>query len=322
MQKIKLDAKDQKILAELDSDCRQSDAKIAKKVGLSQQVVSYRINRLVKSGVIRQFYAVIDITRLGYSIYKAYFKLQNISKAKEDEMKQFLINHKNVLWAGACDGSWDLSVTLLAKNAQELDKILTEFASQFSANALYKTVLLVAEAPHFLKSDKEEVKSISFGSHNENVNLDDIDKTILATVSINARIPYIELAERAKITLDIVRYRVKKLIDSGIIKCFRVWVNQDILGRQFYKVLLSLQNAAPEKEKTLIGFCKRSANIGYALKTIGSWDIELEYYVADNKEFHKNIVELRNGFQDIIRNYEPLLIFDEYKFNYWPFVQP
>lgn len=321
MLKVRLDVKDQKILAELDKNCRQSDAKIAKKVWMSQQVVSYRINRLMKSGVIRQFYAVIDVTKIGYSLYKAYFKLQNITKEKEDEIKQFLISHNNVLWAGACGGAWDLSVTILAKNAAELDKILKGFISRFNTNILYKTVILVVEAPHFLKSDKEDAKVLSFGGDNEKAELDDIDKRILSILSLNARMPYIELSESAKITLDIARYRVRRLIDSGIIKGFRVWINQDVIGKQFYKLLLSLQNATPEREKTLLGFCKRSANIGYALKTIGAWDIEFEYYVDDNKELHESIVHLRNSFQDIIRSYEPLLIFDEYKFNYWPFAQ-
>ncbi|MEA2004048.1 MAG: Lrp/AsnC family transcriptional regulator [archaeon] len=75
MQKMKLGIKDWKILTELDKDCRQSDARIGKKVGFSQQVVSYRVNRLIDGGVIRQLYTVIDLTKRGYSSYKAYFNL-------------------------------------------------------------------------------------------------------------------------------------------------------------------------------------------------------------------------------------------------------
>lgn len=319
MEKVKLDAKDCKILAELDRDCRQSDARIAKKVGMSQQIVSYRISRLLKSGVIRQFYAVVDVTKLGYCLYKVYFKLQKMGKEKEEEMKQFFVSNSNVLWAGICDGAWDLSITVVARSAPELDRILNEFSGRFCANILYKTVLLVVEAPHFLR-DNEEAKVMSFGGDGERAELDDADKKILSIISVNARMPYIEIAKNAKIGLDVARYRIKKFVESGVIKVFRVWIDHNRIGNSFYKLLLSLQNASPERERTLTGFLKGSANVNYTLKTIGAWDLEIEYHVKDNKEFHENIVELRNSFQDIIRSYEPLLIFDEYKFNYCPFL--
>ena len=42
---VDLDLKDRKILYELDLNCRQSNAQIGKKVGLSRKVVDYRIKR-------------------------------------------------------------------------------------------------------------------------------------------------------------------------------------------------------------------------------------------------------------------------------------
>ncbi|HLD78390.1 MAG TPA: AsnC family transcriptional regulator, partial [archaeon] len=42
-----LDLKDRKILLELDADSRQSNARIAKRTGLSKQVVGFRIARLL-----------------------------------------------------------------------------------------------------------------------------------------------------------------------------------------------------------------------------------------------------------------------------------
>ena len=56
-----IDLKDRKILYELDVDSRQSNAEIARKVGLSKQVVGFRIKRLVKEGLISWFYSIFDI---------------------------------------------------------------------------------------------------------------------------------------------------------------------------------------------------------------------------------------------------------------------
>ena len=257
---IKLSTKDIKIIAELDKNCRQSDAKIGKNVGLSQPVVRYRINRLIKTGAIRQFYTVIDTTNLGYSIHKAYFKLQNMQNQTEEELKRVILNHNNIAWAGICDGAWDLSITILSKNAIELDKILKEFSNQFNKNILFKSVLLVVEIPHFVKYDKKDAQILNFGSDTKTIKLDIIDKKILSILSVNARISYIELAKSANITIDIARYRVKTLKKLGIIKGFRVWINHDIIGKQVYKILVSFQNSNLEREKTLIGFCKRSSS--------------------------------------------------------------
>src|SRR3972149_2971844 len=46
-----LDAKNRKILYQLDINCRQSNASIGKKVGLSKEVVNYRIKKLENDGI-------------------------------------------------------------------------------------------------------------------------------------------------------------------------------------------------------------------------------------------------------------------------------
>src|SRR3989344_4558251 len=76
--KASLDAKDRKILYELDINSRQASSKIAKKVGLSKQVVNFRIKRLIKEKLISFFYTVIDISKLGFAVHKIFLRLQNI----------------------------------------------------------------------------------------------------------------------------------------------------------------------------------------------------------------------------------------------------
>ena len=75
---IDLDLKDRKILYELDLGARQSLSSIGRKVGLSKEVVNYRINRLTELGIIKGFYARIDSSRVGLVIFRTFIKLQNI----------------------------------------------------------------------------------------------------------------------------------------------------------------------------------------------------------------------------------------------------
>ena len=106
---ITLDAKDRKILYELDINSRHSNSEIAKKVGLSKQVVGFRIKRLIQEGIISSFYTVIDISKLGFTIHKNFLRLQNLTKEKENELITFLKANQNVVWVVSCDGKYDLA---------------------------------------------------------------------------------------------------------------------------------------------------------------------------------------------------------------------
>lgn len=318
----KLDLKDRKILYALDINARQPDLKIAKKVGLSQQAVNYRIRNLVRRGIIREFYTVINIAKLGYTYYKVYFKLQNITPEKEREIIDFLVNHNNLIWIGTCSGRWDISVSILAKNIIQFNRIVRAITNEFSEYIQSKDILTVSELPHFTRAyllEKESnIELIEFSSEPEETRLDETDKKIISRIAVNAGFSYPELARDLNLSADIIRYRIKKLQEDKIIQGYRAWIDLDLIGYQFYKVLLSLQNVNEKREKTLLNFCSQHPNIVYILKTIGSWDMELEFEVRDIKEFNNAMMELRNKFQDIIRNYEPLLIFREHKINYYP----
>jgi len=78
-----LDLKDRKILYYLDINSRQSNSDIAKKVGLSKEVVNYRIKRLEKEGIIKGYYTVLDFYKLGYISVRVYLKLIDTSPKKE-----------------------------------------------------------------------------------------------------------------------------------------------------------------------------------------------------------------------------------------------
>ena len=106
----RLDVKDKRIIYELDVNSRQPNSEIARKVGLSKQVVGFRIKRLVDLQIISSFYTIIDISKLGFTVHKIFLKLQNIDKEKELELIKYLKNNPDVVWVASCDGEFDLSL--------------------------------------------------------------------------------------------------------------------------------------------------------------------------------------------------------------------
>ena len=74
------------ILYQLELNARQPNSEIAKKVGLSKEVVNYRIKRLENERVIKSYYAIIDLSKLGYINFRVYLKLIDATPKKEKEI--------------------------------------------------------------------------------------------------------------------------------------------------------------------------------------------------------------------------------------------
>ena len=90
---LNLDVKDKKLLYQLDINSRQTNSEIAKKVGLSKQVVGFRIKRLIKEKLITSFYTIIDISKLGFTVHKNFLRLQNLDRNEEKKLLHFLKNN-------------------------------------------------------------------------------------------------------------------------------------------------------------------------------------------------------------------------------------
>ena len=111
-----LDSKDHKILYQLYLNSRQSLSYIGKKVGLPKNVVKYRIDRLETRGIIKNYNAMIDVFKLGYSVYKLNFVFQYASPEKEKEIIQYFVDYDNTWSVSSAKGRYDFITTILVKN--------------------------------------------------------------------------------------------------------------------------------------------------------------------------------------------------------------
>ncbi len=319
---VKLDVKDRKILYNLDLNSRATLNEISKKVALSKQVVDYRIKNLIKNQIIKQFYTVINFSKLGYTQYKLYLKFQNVNLQKEKEIINYWVKSKNSMWVASCRGGYDLAVSILAMNANELGKIIADFLNNHSLSILEKSILITQISPVFTRAyltEQKEKKEFVYRGQIENYKLDETEKRILSLLSTNGRISILDLMEKTNLTRDVVNYRLKKLRKDGVISQYRALLDLSKIEHQLYKIVLRLKNLSQEKENSLKYFVKQHPNGVQFLKLLGSWDTELEFEVKGEEQLHKILLNIRNKFSDIIRDYDTLLIHDEHKLDYFPF---
>lgn len=321
---IKLDVKDRKILYQLDIDSRQPNSEIAKKVGLSKQVVGFRIKRLVKENIISFFYTIIDISKLGFTAHKSFMRLQNVDREKELQIISYLKNNPNIVWVASCDGKYDLAFSTWAKNMEQLDKALREIDGFFRDYISEREIASIIRGEYFVRDyliDKKEpspFRRAFFGAVPSPVDMDDIDWQILLELGKDSRATSVELSKLVDMSADAVSNRIRRMEKSGIIRNYNIVPNESAYPFLHYKVLVGLRNISEMRENSLIEYCRTNPNIIYIAKTLGPWEFEIDIEAKNAEQFREIMMELKTMFKDIIKDYSALNIYQVHKYNFCP----
>ena len=148
---LKIDKKDRKILHQLELDARQSYASIGKEIGLSREVVSYRINRLEKKGLIDRYVVILNSKKMGYESYKWYLQLENTDSKKLQQIIEAFKKHPYCVWINTCTGRWDLIVVFFVKSTLQFKNITRDFLMQYGQHIRETSFTIELDIYHFKK---------------------------------------------------------------------------------------------------------------------------------------------------------------------------
>lgn len=321
MEKIKLDVKDLKILSELDKDSRQSNSRIGKKVRLSKEVVKYRIDRMLKEGIITRFYTVTNYFKLGISKFKLYLRLTNCNKEKIEEIAKYFNNHKKTEWVVTSTGRWDMIIGFLVKNVNEFDEevqsVLNKYSDFIQEKAVTTTLYLIHHERGFLKDDKKS-EAVYHTTKDKQEQISPEDLKIIKILTNNARMPLTDIAEKLKLTPRIIQYRIKQLEKKGIILAYKAHINPNAIGRIFCKAIIFLENINEAKLKSFMDYASSIPDVIWPQKVMGSWDFEIDCEVKDYDRFQEIILDLKEKFPKVIKNYDFCIISKEFKLDFFP----
>lgn len=313
MDKIKLDLVDRKILSELDKNCRIPNSLLAKKVGKSREAVKYRIEQLVAKGVIEKFQVAINPSRLGYLMFKVYLKLENIPDEREKFFEELKMN-RNVYWMGISDGAFDCVFAILSRSVhgfyEEINSLLSRWKELIVSKVIGTMVDTTAYNKKFFLGEKDGTYRILAGLYAENI-VDSIDAKILSLLADNARIPIAQLSRKVSASIETVRGRIKKMEGIGVIVGYRIAVDLNKLGLEFFKAILYFKSLSLKEEKALYEWMRIHPNSLYYIRSLAPWEAEFEFAVESYQHFNSIIKELRTKFHSVIRNYEHLIMIYE-----------
>lgn len=310
-----LDKIDKKIIYELDLNARIPETILAKKIKKSRETIRYRIKQLEKKGIITGYSLYTNPTKIGYQPYKIYLKLSG-KKERRDELIKYIKNLKNLFWLGVADGSWDIGITTYEKKHSEYFNKINSLIEEFKDIIIKKDFGIVIDIhvypKKFFTNGIIEPK-ILFGKLEFN-KIDELDIKILNILNKNSKEKFLSIANQLNVSIDIIRSRIKKMEKEGLILQYRVNIDYNKLGYEFFKAFLYFKHYSKENEMRLYEFCRTNSNVLNYVKQIMPWDAEIEVMAHNYMEFYKIINELRDIFPEDLINIETALMNEDYVF--------
>jgi len=314
---------DKQILGELENDSGQSLSQLATRLGLSRQLVRYRFQLLQRKNIIAGFYTIINFTLFGYTLYRTMIRLGRITPEKQAEIVAFLKGHPNVEWLVECGGRWDLIVNFMARNVIQYNQFMRELQESFPQRILHYDALTTVEIHDFgreyLLNKKREARDIFyFGREYRFVRLDALDIKILDLISENARLSFAEMGKRLGANSASLIKRTRKMINSGVIRGFKPFINLANTPYSAHKALIKFQNITEKRKDEIADELQSDPNILAVLKLIGPWDFEVEFEV-DSKSRELGLIRaIRDKYHDVINSLEVIPLYREHRFNFFP----
>ncbi len=317
---IKLSQKDRKILAILSINARATYSQIGVKTRMHKDTVAYRIKQLEKNSIIYGYTAFFDYSLLGYRVYKIYIKFKGLKHEDHEQIIDYLKKQKNVGWLAEGNGSWDMIIGVNEYNVQDFYTLKLAFESKFSYNIAEISTSTQIQAyfyprTYIYPSHREEV---ILYSNRKNIVIDKKDKDILTELAVNSRNSIINIADKTKLSVRTVGYRINQLEKRKVILQCRASINLEKINHIFIKAFIKLHDITTETRRKILLFFRQNNNVVHNVESLGEWELEPEFEIENISEFHRILNEFRVRFSSNIIRIDSMIINKEHKYRYVP----
>lgn len=320
----KVDAKDRRILALLSQDGRMPAADMAKKVLLSRDAVAYRIRRLQDQGAFLSVVPMIDLERIGFHSYRVFMLLDERARAKHAALVSALRAHPNTKSVMLYTDTWDLEWNMVASSNFEFDRLMTDLLTRFPDVIVEKEQLAVVkrylsiQVPRFYWGENPPAHERRKDAPWAVARLDKKDVSLLRLLCVDSRKSSYEMGKALGMSPDAVIYRLKRLIESGVIRGFTPLLDYSRLGLSWYTYAVNFRKFDAKDESKFKEFVRLHPHIIYAAKMFGAWDVTMMIVSDSPQGYHESVKALKNEFADIIYNYQTWLAHEELFFTPLP----
>ena len=205
----------------------------------------------------------------------------------------------------------------------DIDKVLKEIEGQyreFFDEYFFDYIIEEIAVPFsFLyQPGKESMIYRSAREKTEKTSLTELELRVLKELAKNARCSISEVAEKLKISRELIKYHLKKLEKSEVILKYRPDTLPKKLGYNWHFLILKTEKLEGNINKSLTTFLLNHPNVTYFYRTAGSSDIQVELRTKTNEKLNEILMEIRGILKTVLKRFELLVILDELKYTYFP----
>ena len=296
---------------------------LAHRVNLSKQAVSYRVKLLEEEGIIKKYYAITNIYRLGKTHYRVFIKYHNMNADTERELREYLIGHPRIAWVLYLAGDFDLFFVVWADHIIQFEEVYDAIMGKFGGyfqEKYFSIATRIEYLPYgFLlenRAGQGSTRSFVFGNGFGQYVPDKLEKQILTILNNNGRRYFTEMARQLGVTSRIIKGKFDGLIKNRIVIGFNVKIDHNLLGYTYQKTLLKLNDTSRPELERLSAYLKQQPSVIYLLKTIGTYDFEFEMMTRSPGEYYNLVKDLRLEFGNNIKDHSMVIMSEEPKYEY------
>ena len=282
------DKTDKLILFELLQDCRQPASKIAKRLRIPQQTVTYRIKKLEKDKIIKKYTVNLDYSKLGFHRHSLYLDLKTVS-AKEVDV--YLAKITDIKEVSCCYmlhdiSEWKIYISVWTKTIERYDEIQTKIITKFKKYLVnYLSFQSVKSYTYFAGRLNPNAKAkVDIKSEEDNINLKETDWKIIQKLKSNSTISYLDLSRSIKTSINTVIRRIKFMQSKGIIQRFYPILDMNKIGYTEYTFISRIDPSKSKDVDKFIEYIKKDPRFIIVIKAVGYVNLYYAFLVEDSKE--------------------------------------
>ena len=314
-----IDVKDKKILFYLLQNSRQSLKSIGKKVGISKELVSYRIKRLVKNKIILNFSIIINFEKLGYALMQTNYKFININPKIKQEIIDYLTSQNHTMYVSLVEGINDLQADIYMGRPTEFEKLLDDIREKFYFYLSFNNSYFFFRAEFynyaFLHKNATTKMLVNWIWGQSLYRIDSLDFNILNELGNNARSSTKDIANKLKSTVSTIKNRIKKFEQEQIIGLYTVNIDWSKLGYRWFHLRINLSNYSMKNK--IIHYMRNNPHLIRRFKFINlDTDLHFTLLLKNMQQLRTIIEDLTTTFPNTINDYHFYSTYKVFKYNF------
>ena len=143
-----------------------------------------------------------------------------------------------------------------------------------------------------------------------------MDYNLLNFIVLNARKPIIDIAKQLSCSSQTVNYRIKNLMEKGIIKLFRVGIDYSKLNLKH--IALGIWFRKLSKRREIMKLFENNPHVISLLTCAGYADLQIEIIIENTNTMEELMNEISEKYQGTIRKYNFFTFKNQYLFRCLP----